>query len=53
MKVAQILATVPDALPDDYIKELARQSTLRLGWAFVNRRMGAELGKDWQGRYAH
>jgi len=55
MKVAQILATVPDALPDDYIKELAQlqSNAPPMGWAFVNRRMGAELGKDWQGRYGH
>lgn len=58
MKVAQILATVPDALPNDYIKELAQlqSNAPAMGWAFVNRRMAAELGPNWQdkfGRFDH
>ncbi|MBT6830988.1 MAG: AarF/ABC1/UbiB kinase family protein, partial [Rhodospirillaceae bacterium] len=51
MKVAQLLATIPDGLPDEYIEELrALQSNApAMGWAFVKRRMAAELGADWRG----
>ena len=54
MKVAQILATIPDALPDEYITELAQLQTNApsMGWAFVKRRMVSELGSDWQSRYS-
>jgi predicted unusual protein kinase regulating ubiquinone biosynthesis (AarF/ABC1/UbiB family) len=54
MKVAQILATVPDMLPEEYTQELASLQTNApsMGWAFVKRRMTAELGPDWQSRYA-
>ena len=54
MKVAQILATVPDALPDEYVAELAQLQTNApsMGWAFVRRRMVSELGPDWQQRFA-
>lgn len=54
MKAAQILATIPDALPDDYARELAelQSNAPAMGWAFVRRRMAAELGPDWQSRYA-
>ena len=50
MKVAQILSTVPDVLPDEYIAELAELQTNApsMGWAFVRRRMAAELGPDWR-----
>ncbi|MEQ8227140.1 MAG: AarF/UbiB family protein [Rhodospirillales bacterium] len=53
MKVAQILATVPDLLPDEYVQELRKLQTSAppMGWAFVRRRMGSELGRDWQGRF--
>lgn len=53
MKVAQILATVPDALPNDYIQELGQlqSNAPAMGWAFVNRRMKAELGTDWADHY--
>ncbi len=53
MKVAQILATVPDVLPEEYVTELRKLQTNAppMGWAFVRRRMGAELGPDWQDRY--
>ena len=54
MKVAQMLSTVPDFLPPEYAAEL---STLQaeapsMGWPFVKRRMRAELGPDWQSRFA-
>lgn len=50
MKVAQILATVPDVLPEEYTRELAQLQTNApsMGWAFVKRRMATELGRDWQ-----
>jgi len=49
MKVAQILATVPDLLPDSYASELTKlqSSAPPMGWPFVRRRMRAELGPDW------
>ena len=54
MKVAQILATIPEALPREYAEELANLQTdaPSMGWLFVKRRMAAELGPDWQSRYA-
>jgi predicted unusual protein kinase regulating ubiquinone biosynthesis (AarF/ABC1/UbiB family) len=54
MKVAQILSTVPDLLPEEYTAELAQLQTNApsMGWAFVKRRMTAELGPDWQQRFA-
>ena len=53
MKVAQILATVPDMLPEHYTAELAHLQTNApaMGWAFVRRRMAAELGADWRTRF--
>src|SRR5512138_331635 len=53
MKVAQILATVPDVLPEEYTRELAQlqHNAPSMGWAFVKRRMQAELGPDWQRRF--
>ncbi len=54
MKVAQFLSTVPDALPEEYARELAtlQANAPSMGWPFVKRRMAAELGNDWQGRFA-
>ena len=53
MKVAQLLATIPDGLPEEYIEELrALQSQApAMGWAFVKRRMRTELGADWRQRF--
>ncbi|MCT8971678.1 ABC1 kinase family protein [Microbaculum marinisediminis] len=53
MKVAQLLATIPDALPAEYAIELAKLQSQAppMGWAFVKRRMAAELGADWQTRF--
>ena len=50
MKVAQILATIPEALPQEYVQELIQlqSNAPAMGWLFVNRRMAAELGSDWQ-----
>ena len=54
MKVAQILATVPDLLPQSYTDELLtlQSAAPAMGWPFVRRRMRAELGADWQTRFA-
>ena len=54
MKVAQMLATIPDALPADYANELISLQTQAppMGAAFVRRRMQAELGPDWRERFA-
>ena len=54
MKVAQLLATIPDALPAEYAAELAELQTNApaMGWPFVRRRMVAELGPDWETRFA-
>ena len=53
MKVAQLLATIPDALPPEYANELIKLQSQAppMGWAFVKRRMGAELGPDWQKKF--
>jgi len=54
MKVAQILSTIPDALPEEYTIQLAelQANAPQMGWAFVKRRMASELGPDWQGSFA-
>ncbi len=53
MKAAQMFATVPDLLPPEFAAELAELQTNApaMGWPFVRRRMAAELGPDWQGRF--
>ncbi len=50
MKVAQILATIPDVLPPEYVDELSQlqADAPPMGWPFVKRRMASELGADWQ-----
>ncbi len=54
MKVAQLMATIPDALPPEYVEELSKLQSQAppMGWAFVKRRMTAELGADWQSKFA-
>jgi predicted unusual protein kinase regulating ubiquinone biosynthesis (AarF/ABC1/UbiB family) len=54
MKVAQLLATIPEAIPPEYTIELAKLQSEAppMGWAFVKRRMSAELGPDWQTKFA-
>jgi predicted unusual protein kinase regulating ubiquinone biosynthesis (AarF/ABC1/UbiB family) len=53
MKVAQLLATIPDVIPPEYAAELQKLQSEAppMGAAFVKRRMQAELGLDWQGRF--
>jgi predicted unusual protein kinase regulating ubiquinone biosynthesis (AarF/ABC1/UbiB family) len=54
MKVAQMMASVPDLLPPDYAEELRKLQSEAppMGAAFVKRRMKAELGADWLSRFA-
>src|ERR1700736_2000392 len=54
MKVAQLMATIPDLLPPEYAAELQKlqSDAPPMGWAFVKRRMMAELGADWAKRFA-
>jgi hypothetical protein len=53
MKVAQMLATIPDAVPKEYAMELAQlqSDAPSMGWPFVKRRMVAELGADWESKF--
>ncbi len=53
MKVAQLLATIPDAIPPEYAAELTQlqSDAPPMGWAFVKRRMTAELGAGWQKKF--
>ncbi len=52
MKVAQLMATIPDALPSDYAAELQKLQSEAppMGAAFVKRRMQAEFGPAWRER---
>ncbi len=54
MKVGQLLATIPDALPQDYAEELMRLQSQAppMGASFVRRRMQAELGPGWRERFS-
>ena len=54
MKVAQLMATIPDLLPPEYAAELAKlqSDAPPMGWAFVRRRMSAELGPEWQHKFS-
>ncbi len=54
MKVAQLLSTIPEALPPEYARELAQLQAQApaMGPAFVKRRMMAELGADWAAKFA-
>ena len=55
MKVAQLMATIPDALPAEYAAELMKlqSDAPPMGWPFVKRRMAAELGPNWHSRFKH
>jgi len=54
MKVAQLMATIPDLLPAEYAAELQKLQSEAppMGWPFVKRRMMAELGPDWEAKFA-
>ncbi|MCB1885385.1 MAG: AarF/ABC1/UbiB kinase family protein [Geminicoccaceae bacterium] len=53
MKVAQLMATIPEALPSEYAAELAQlqSNAPPMGKPFVRRRMRTELGADWEKRF--
>ena len=53
MKVAQLLSTIPDLLPEAFSKEFRelQAHAPAMGWPFVQRRMRAELGADWQSKF--
>lgn len=50
MKIAQFLATIPDAIPFEYAVELRdlQSHAPPMGMPFVKRRMASELGLQWQ-----
>lgn len=54
MKIGQILATIPEALPPEYARAFQelQANAPPMGWPFVKRRMKAELGPDWESRFA-
>jgi predicted unusual protein kinase regulating ubiquinone biosynthesis (AarF/ABC1/UbiB family) len=54
MKAAQLIANIPEALPVEYAEALSslQSAAPPMGAAFVRRRMSAELGADWQRRFA-
>ncbi|WP_374307372.1 ABC1 kinase family protein [Methylocella sp.] len=54
MKVAQMMATIPDLLPPDYADELQKlqADAPPMGAGFVRRRMRAELGEAFLERFA-
>lgn len=53
MKVAQLVATIPDVVPPEYAAELQKLQSEAppMGAAFVKRRMQAELGPTWRERF--
>jgi predicted unusual protein kinase regulating ubiquinone biosynthesis (AarF/ABC1/UbiB family) len=53
MKVAQMLATIPDVVPAEFAAELSelQSAAPAMGWPFVKRRMRAELGAGWETRF--
>ncbi|MDG6093742.1 AarF/ABC1/UbiB kinase family protein [Acetobacter sp. AN02] len=53
MKAAQLLATIPGALPEEYAEELSQlqANAPPMGWNFIRRRMSGELGADWQTKF--
>ena len=53
MKLAQLVATIPDLLPPEFATELQKLQSAAppMGPAFVKRRMLAELGPNWEKRF--
>jgi predicted unusual protein kinase regulating ubiquinone biosynthesis (AarF/ABC1/UbiB family) len=53
MKVAQLLATIPNALPPEYADQLVslQANAPPMGWSFAKRRMAGELGADWETKF--
>mgnify|MGYP001118539213 CR=1 FL=1 len=54
MKIAQMLASIPDSIPSEYASEFLQlqANAPAMGWPFVRRRMTAELGQNWQDKFA-
>lgn len=54
MKVAQMMATIPDLLPPEFAEEFAQlqMNAPSMGWPFVQRRMRGELGAGWEAKFA-
>ena len=53
LKIAQLLATIPEALPKEYAMEMQKLQSQAppMGWSFVRRRMIAELGSQWEKKF--
>jgi predicted unusual protein kinase regulating ubiquinone biosynthesis (AarF/ABC1/UbiB family) len=53
MKIGQILATIPEALPPEYAQtfQQLQSNAPPMGWPFVRRRMRNELGADWEQKF--
>src|SRR6201992_1644637 len=53
MKVAQLMATIPDLLPPEYAAEMQKLQSEAppMCWARVKRRMAAELGAAWPQKF--
>ena len=53
MKVAQLLSTIPEALPKEFAAELSQLQSQAppMSGVFVKRRMIAELGPDWPTKF--
>ena len=53
MKGAQILSTIPGALPEEYANQLAelQANAPPMAWSFVRRRMMTELGPNWERQF--
>jgi len=51
--VAQLSATIPDLLPEEYARKLAelQSNAPPMSWVFVKRRMKAELGENWEDQF--
>ena len=49
MKIAQLISTVPDILPHEYVTELTKlqSNAPPMGWNFVKGGMRNELGHNW------
>ncbi|NCC22816.1 MAG: AarF/ABC1/UbiB kinase family protein [Alphaproteobacteria bacterium] len=54
MKIGQILATIPEAVPPEYANafQQLQANAPPMGWPFVRRRMKAELGPGWESKFA-
>ena len=53
MKIGQLLSTIPDLLPPEYVNALSQlqSNAPPMGWNFVKRRMRSELGNDWEKKF--